>query len=185
MLSTGPFLAPWGTWSCNDSGTRLPCLSDDPSLHIRDLMVQFEHILGTRKSRLCQLTNNCSEVGKWRNGNVVSVAVQLDGFVGKRWQCVVLEALDAADNASCQTTHTHTHTQTLTLRVPAQLAHEKWRSELALPAMEHWGACPPSTSNNPFLVHFRAAQSLTATLCGCIFQHIRSLYWFCHFICHK
>jgi len=47
---------------------------------------------------------------------------------------------------------------------------ETLASTLVSPAMGHWGTCLPSTSNN-FLVNFRAAQSLTATLCGCLSKH--------------
>ena len=48
---------------------------------------------------------------------------------------------------------------------------ETLASTLVSPAMGHWGTCLPSTSNN-FLVNFRAAQSLTATLCGCLSKHV-------------
>ena len=45
---------------------------------------EFKYILGMRERRVCELTDHCSEAGNRRHRNVVSVAVQLDGLVGKR-----------------------------------------------------------------------------------------------------
>jgi len=55
-----------------------------------------------------------------------------------------------------------------------KLQNVGWPSALASPAMEHWGTALalPTANNLVFSVNFRAAQSLTATLCGCLSKRI-------------
>jgi len=44
---------------------------------------------------------------------------------------------------------------------------------LALPAMRLWGTCPLDFQHLIFSVKFRAAQSLTASLRGCLSNHFK------------
>ena len=55
--------------------------------------------------------------------------------------------------------------------------HVRKRHAFASPAMEHWGTCLLDFQQSIFSVHLRAAQSLTASLCGCLSKHICSLYY--------